>query len=248
MKGFNVAMHDLQHLMSSLLQQGHAVYPFLPSQTGLGPAASFGTLDAPVFAALRPDAFSHLQMEAILEAPGGVSITAEAMFQQHRGRGREPVERKVVAELRSLTPRGSTTVEVPIDLAAEGAETLKGSLRFSAVHLGGRFWRVQARLRNETPLARGTGAIGLAEALAHAFLSAHVLLQATVGRFHSPLERDGRSGALVSACCNENTLPAIASPDDTIVLGAALLPRERGRGRLENRFDRAELDERGLIH
>jgi len=248
MKGFTVAMHELQHLMSSLIDQGQSIYPYSPHAVGLAASGSFGTLHAPVFAALQPAAFSHLQMEAILEAPAGASLAAEAMFQQHRGRNREPVDRRVGVELRSLDARTAMANESPVDFASDGGEHLKGTLRLSALHLGGRFWRVQALLRNETPLARGIGVIGKTEATAHAFLTAHVLLLASGGRFHSPLAREGRIGALVLACRNENTVPVIASPDDEILLGAALAPRERSHRTLANRFDRAELDEAKILH
>ncbi len=248
MKGFTVAMHELQHLMSSLIAQGQSIYPYSPHSVGLAASGTFGALHAPVFAALQPGTFSHLQMEAILEAPAGGSLSAEGMFQQHRGRDRDPVDRRVTVELRSLDARSAMTGETPVDFTAEGAQHLKGTLRLSALHLGGRFWRVQVLLRNETPLARGTGVIGKSEATAHAFLTAHVLLIATGGRFHSPLARDGRVGALVMACRNENTTPVIASPDDEILLGAALVPREPAGRSHPNRFDRAELDEVKILH
>ena len=236
-------MHELQHLMSALIDQG-AIYPFAPSGAGLTPSSSFGTLHAPVFAALKAGTFSHLQIEAILEAPAGASITAEAMFRQHAMGTRKPIERGDSAHLVSLDPKQPMLVDTPILGTVDAGPALTGTLRLGAVHLGGRFWRVQARLRNETPLLRGTGVIGPAEADAHAFHSAHVLLQATGGRFHSPLAREDRAGALVQACRNENCVPVIASPDDEILLGAAIVPREKARPRgLENPFDRAELDE-----
>jgi hypothetical protein len=237
-------MHHLQHLMSSLLDQGYAVYPYTPSSVGLSPSAAFGTLHAPVFAALKAGTFSHLQIEAIFESPAGASLTAEGMFRQHLPGSKKPVERKIAAHLGSLEMRKPMSTEAPILCPGDSGPLLEGALRLSALHLGGRFWRIQARLRNDTPLARGTGVIGPSEADAHAFHSAHVLLEAAGGRFHSPLARDGRPGALVQACRNENCVPVIASPDDEILLGAALVPIEKGRrGGRENPFDRAELDE-----
>ena len=236
-------MHEMQHLMATLIDQG-AIYPFAPSAVGLSPSTSFGALQAPVFAALKPGTFSHLQIEAIFEAPAGASITAEAMFRQHVTGTKAWIERHESAHLSSLDLKKPMLSEIPIHCPAESGPSLEGTLRLTALHLGGRYWRIQARLRNDTPLLRGTGVIGPAEADVHAFHAAHVLLEATGGRFHSPLARDGRAGALVQACRNENCVPTIASPDDEILLGAALVPREKIRRRgLENPFDRAELDE-----
>ena len=239
----DVAMHEMQHLMSTLIDQG-AIYPFAPSAVGHSPASSFGTLHAPVFAALKAGTFSHLQVEAVLEAPAGASIVAEAMFRQHVVGSNRPVERGATAHLPSLDLKKPMLADAAILCGAGTGPVLEGTLHLSALHLGGRFWRVQARLRNDTPLLRGTGAMGPSESDAHAFHAAHVLLQATGGHFHSPLAREGRAGALVQACRNENCMPAIASPDDEILLGAALVPREKaGRRGPENPFDRAELDE-----
>lgn len=236
-------MHEMQHLMSTLIDQG-AIYPFAPSAVGLSPSTSFGALQAPVFAALKPGTFSHLQIEAIFEGPAGASITSEAMFRRHAPDRKRTVECREVALLQLLDPKHPMSAETVIHCQADSGPNLEGTLRLAAVHLGARFWRIQARLRNDTPLLRGTGVIGPAEADVHAFHAAHVLLEATGGRFHSPLARDGRAGALVQACRNENCVPAIASADDEILLGAALVPREKVRRRgLENPFDRAELDE-----
>lgn len=236
-------MHEMQHLMSTLIDQG-AIYPFAPGAVGFSSSSSFGALQAPVFAALKPGTFSHLQIEAVFEAPAGASITAEAMFRQHLVDAKRWVERRESVHLASLDLRKPMLAEAPIHGPAEIGPSLEGTLRLTAIHLGGRYWRIQARLRNDTPLLRGTGVIGPAEADVHAFHAAHVLLEATGGRFHSPLAREGRAGALVQACRNENCVPVIASPDDEILLGAALVPREKSRARgRENPFDRAELDE-----
>ena len=236
-------MHEMQHLMSTLIDQG-ALYPFVPGSVGLTPASSFGTLHAPVFAALQPGPFSHLQVEAVFEAPAGASVSAEAMFRRQSVDRKKTIECREHAFLQLLDLKNSMSTETLIRCPAATGPTLEGALRLSALHLGGRFWRIQVRLRNDTPLLRGTGVIGPSEADAHALHSAHVLLEGTGGRFHSPLAHEGRSGALVQACRNENCVPVIASPDDEILLGAALVPREKVRRRgLENPFDRAELDE-----
>lgn len=236
-------MHDLQNLMATLIDQG-AIHPFAPGSVGLAPSSSFGALHAPVFAALKPGTFSHLQLEAIFEAPAGASMVAEAMFRRLAPDRKGSVECRESALLQLLDLKHPMSTETVIHYPAGNGPVIEGGLRLSAVHLGGRFWRIQARLRNDTSLLRGTGVIGPSEAEAHALHSAHVLLEATGGRFHSPLAHEGRAGALVQACRSENCLPVIASPDDEILLGAALVPREKVRRRgLENPFDRAELDE-----
>src|SRR5262245_49112529 len=95
-------MHEIhQHRMSTRIDPG-AVVPFAPSSAGLWPASTFGTLQAPVFSALKPGTFSHLQVEAILEAPAGAALTAEAMFRQQGMGSRKPIERSETAQLQSL--------------------------------------------------------------------------------------------------------------------------------------------------
>jgi hypothetical protein len=80
------------------------------------------------------------------------------------------------------------------------------------------------------------------EALQHSLLSLHILLQVEDGRFVSPLE---------SGCESVNTWPVLASDEDHMILGAAIVlpdhpqvaPSSHG-----NLFDNTEIEEALVLH
>ena len=77
------------------------------------------------------------------------------------------------------------------------------------------------------------------------------MLEASGGRFVSPLERDGEAGAAVAACENVNTWPVLAAPADDAVLGAAIMLPDHPRiapESLGNLFDNTEIEEALLLH
>lgn len=81
-----------------------------------------------------------------------------------------------------------------------------------------------------------------AQALEHALISVHILVHVEDGRFVSPLE---------SGCESVNTWPVLASDDDDVILGAAIVlpdhpevaPRSYG-----NLFDNTEIEEALVLH
>jgi hypothetical protein len=99
--------------------------------------------------------------------------------------------------------------------------------------------RVRVCVHNLTEVPEG---IGRAEALTSSLISTHVVVRAAGGRFLSPLE-DG--------CSSVNTYPVLATPDDDVVLGAAIVLPDHpqlaaaSRGSL---FDATEIEEALLLH
>ena len=88
-------------------------------------------------------------------------------------------------------------------------------------------------------------------ALLASLLSTHLVLEATGGRFVSPLERDGEIGALVEGARNVNTWPVLASPaDDALLAAPILLPDHPSIApeSLGNLFDNTEIEEALLLH
>jgi hypothetical protein len=99
--------------------------------------------------------------------------------------------------------------------------------------------RVTLKIENRTPFAGGTRA----EALEHSLISTHPLLRVRGGTFVSPLE--------APACENVNTWPVLAAPDDTAILGAAIVLPDHPQLAPESRgslFDATEIEEALLLH
>jgi hypothetical protein len=99
--------------------------------------------------------------------------------------------------------------------------------------------RVSLRVENRTsaPDARDR-----AVALRSSLISTHPILRLSAGRFISPLESD---------CRSVNTWPVLASPDDDVMLGAAIvLPDHPSLApeSLGNLFDSTEIEEALLLH
>jgi len=78
---------------------------------------------------------------------------------------------------------------------------------------------------------------------AHAMISTHVVLRAPGARFTSPLEADG--------CENVNTWPVLATDDDSVVVGAAMILPDHPQLAPESRgslYDGTEIEEALLLH
>jgi len=99
--------------------------------------------------------------------------------------------------------------------------------------------RVRLTVENRTPFAGGTRA----EALEHSLISTHPLLRVRGGTFVSPLE--------APECTNVNTWPVLAAPDDTAILGAAIVLPDHPQlapESLGSLFDATEIEEALLLH
>ena len=93
---------------------------------------------------------------------------------------------------------------------------------------------------NETEVPEGLDRAG---ALRHSMLSTHVVARVDGGRFVSPLEAKG--------CEQVNTWPVLASDDDDVVLGAAIMLPDHPQLAPESRgslFDSTEIEEALLLH
>jgi hypothetical protein len=99
--------------------------------------------------------------------------------------------------------------------------------------------RMSLRVENLTAAPPG---LDRAEALRHSLISTHPILRVSAGRFISPLE---------SGCRSVNTWPVLASPEDDVILGAAIvLPDHPSLApeSLGNLFDSTEIEEALLLH
>ncbi len=208
---------SLDQLVDSLLYEGYALYPYTPGATKNATPTPFGIVYPPAYAEGNASCFDRLRIECLLEEGGEVS--AEVRFLQAAGERHQGVERKV-------------------ELAEPGVR------EFEFGHLRGRLRlrrdgdRVVMCVHNTTPFDGGDRA----EALRSSFVSTHVVVRASGGRFRSPLDHPGEQ---------VNSYPVLATSEDDAVLGAAIVlpdhpqiaPESRG-----NLFDGTEIEEALLLH
>jgi hypothetical protein len=126
---------------------------------------------------------------------------------------------------------------------------LEGRMRFSARPVEGGGWRIALCVHNTTAV----GATGLdrSAALRTSLLSTHPIVHLEGGTFASPLEREGALGTAVAECESVNTYPILATPEDDVLVGAAIVlpdhpqlaPESRG-----NLFDGTEIEEALVLH
>jgi hypothetical protein len=211
-------MSRLEELVTSLLYEGYALYPYTPGATKNATPTPFGIVYPPAFAAGSGATFDHLRLQCRLVEPAAVS-----------------------AEVRFLQPLGDThrAVEHKLQLAEPGEQAFAFGDVTGRVRLRCEGDLVTVCVHNLTEVAEG---LGRAEALGASLISTHVVIRAADGRFVSPLE---------SGCTSVNTYPVLATPEDDVVLGAAIVLPEHpqlaaaSRGSL---FDATEIEEALLLH
>jgi hypothetical protein len=217
----------LEELVSSLLYEGYALYPYTPGALKNATPTPFGIVYPPVYAQECSGAFDHARLDCVVEPAAGASLTATLRYLAPSGERHEAVEQRV--ELGPVAVGERATVDF-----------LGGrfTLRSESVGEDGRA-RVRSCVHNTAAVSEG---LTRGEILAHALISTHVVVQIAGGRFISPLETGHES---------VNTWPVLATPDDDAVLGAAIVlpdhpqisPESRG-----NLFDNTEIEEALVLH
>jgi hypothetical protein len=149
----------------------------------------------------------------------------------------------VTAEVHFLLPSGERHVAEAQRVEGLGDFELGGlrvSTRLEVRAFGAGRRRVSYRVENHTEVPDG---LERGEALRHSLISTHPLLRVEGGgRFISQLD---------APCDSVNTWPALASPDDDLMLGAAIIlpdhpqiaPESQG-----NLFDNTEIEEALVLH
>ena len=238
---------QLERLVGSLLMEGYALYPYTPGTTKNATPTPFGIIYPPAYAEALPTTHDHLRIECVLEAEAATEVSATLRFLQASGERHEAVEQRLEHGPHALERLGDGGVVEPFELGEKPA--LRGRMRLRADPLDQPgLWSVRACVHNTTEVE---AELERSEALVASLISAHIVIEAGAGRFASPLERDGAIGAAVAACRNVNTFPVLAAPDDSAVLGAAIvLPDhpEISPHSLGNLFDNTEIEEALVLH
>jgi hypothetical protein len=214
----------LDALVDSLLYEGYALYPYTPGAVKNATPTPFGIVYPPAYAEANPSTHAKLRLQCVLQGEGEVS--ASLRFLAASGTRHQASERRV-----DLHAPGRFQLRFP---------PLRGRARLAVEPRDDGSRLVSCCVHNETEIEAD---VDRAAALARAFLSVHVLLRTSEGRFLSPLDRPG------GECIN--TYPVLATPEDDAVLGAAIVlpdhpqiaPESRG-----NLFDSTEIEEALLLH
>jgi hypothetical protein len=217
---------ELEELVSSLLYEGYALYPYTPEATKNATPTPFGIVYPPAYAAECAGAFDHARLECLAEPQPGATISATLRYLSSSGERHHAQEQRL-----ELGPG-----EVGQRLSAEfdgGRLTLR-----SEVFEGERAL-VRCCVHNTALAAAG---LDRASALESSLISTHIVVRLSAGRFVSPLET-GRESV--------NLWPVLASADDDAILGAPIVlpdhpqiaPQSHG-----TLFDNTEIEEALVLH
>jgi hypothetical protein len=220
---------SVSELVDSLLYEGYALYPYTPGATKNATPTPFGIVYPPAYARALPTTHDHLELQCIVEGEG--ELTAEVRFLLPSGE-------RHVAEPERLEGEGEFELcDVRVRTKLE-SRRLKGSDPFSRGGLDLR--RVSFRVENLTEVSEG---LERGEALRYSLISTHPVVRVSGGaRFVSQLD---------APCDSVNTWPVLASPEDDVMIGAAIVlpdhpqiaPESRG-----NLFDNTEIEEALVLH
>ncbi len=250
---------SLEALVESLLYEGYALYPYTPGTTKNATPTPFGIIYPPAYAERSASTFDHLRVECVLAADEGATVAATVRFLHAAGERHAAVERRVEITLTGVS-KLATDRGVGAEFDFEADQPLTGRIRLRAEELdvldgeGRQLVRVRCCVHNTTELDSAEALrFERPDALLASLLSTHVVLEATGGRFVSPLERDGIAGAAVAGCANVNTWPVLAgaTPGDSAVLAAPIVLPEHpsvAPQSLGNLFDNTEIEEALLLH
>ena len=218
---------SVDELVDSLLYEGYALYPYTPGATKNATPTPFGIVYPPAYARTLESTHDHLELQCIVEGDG-----------------------EIAAEVRFLLPSGERHVAEPQRIAGEGdfafgEVAVRTALTVSAAGAGRR--KVSFRVENRTPdgagLPAAAAALSRGEALRHSLISTHPILRVTGGaRFVSQLD---------APCDSVNTWPVLASPEDDVMIGAAIVLPDHPRIAPESRgnlFDNTEIEEALVLH
>jgi hypothetical protein len=217
---------SLERLLSTLLYEGHQLYPYTPHTTKNATPTPFGIVYPPVYAAGSPHTFDRARMQLVLEP--GASLSGTLAF---------------------LDESGERRVEVEADSVAEFAfAEVRGRVRLATAPLEGGLMRVNMCVHNTTEVPEGLDRAG---ALRSSLRSTHLVAHAPGGRFASPVSPGPTAAAAVAQCEHVNIFPVLATDSDDTVLGTTIVLPDHPQIAPESHgdlFDATEIEEALLLH
>ncbi|MCW2997223.1 MAG: hypothetical protein JWN65_772 [Solirubrobacterales bacterium] len=233
----------LDQLLSTLLYEGYALYPYTPGATKNATPTPFGIVYPPLYAQQSPSTFDHLRLQVIVQAVEAPALAVTALFLEPAGERHEGVERRVELPATSLAALETEPVSVPFAFDA-----VQGHVRMAAQAFHDGLVRVTASVHNSTEVPQGLDRPG---ALRASLLSTHVVATVTGGTFVSPIAPPEHAATANMACANVNTFPVLATPEDDVILGAAIVLPDHPQIAPESMgslFDSTEIEEALLLH
>jgi hypothetical protein len=217
---------SLEELVSSLLYEGYALYPYTPEATKNATPTPFGIVYPPAYATECAGAHDRARLECLADPGPDAELTATLRHLAPRGDRHQASEQRI--ELGPAPVGERVSAEFP-----GGRFTLRSELRED-----GR-WLVRSCVHNTSEVPSG---LDRATALGRSLISTHVVVQISAGRFISPLESEHES---------VNIWPVLATAQDDAILGAAIVlpdhpqiaPESHG-----NLFDNTEIEEALVLH
>jgi hypothetical protein len=219
----------LEELVTSLLWEGYALYPYTPGATKNATPTPFGIVYPPAYAAECAGAFDHARLECScdLDPDRAVpTLRATLRYLAPSGERHEAVARRVELGPVAVGERVSTEFD-------GGRFTIRSERRAD----GSAF--VRCCVHNT---AKAPAGLDRAGALAQSLISTQLVVRVAGGRFRSPLD-----GAPTSV----NTYPVLATNTDDAVLGTTYVLPDHPQIAPESRgglFDSTEIEEALLLH
>ena len=212
---------QLEALVTSMLFEGYALYPYTPEAAKNATPTPFGIVYPSSYAAQAANTHDHLQLDVAIEAPPEAPLTAQVRFLEPGGERHQAVPRRV-------------------ELDGPGVEEFEFGRVRGRVTLGRDEDRVRLRVENLTAL--GEPDADRPTALRSSLLSTHAVVETGAGRFLSPLDHPGD---------NVNCWPVLASEADDAVLAAGIVLPDHPRLAPDSKgdlFDGTEIEEALLLH
>ena len=232
--GITSSKSHLERLVDSLLFEGYALYPYTPGATKNATPTPFGIVYPHDYAQTQTHAFDRMQIQFIVTDVDAM-ITGEVRFLQASGEKHKAVERRVQL--------GAAPSKVVFDF-----DELEGHAEIFVDKLPDGRGRVTLLVENDTPLTEEESTGDRKDALLKSMLSTHLVGHVDRGTILSPLER-GDDG--VAGCCQVNTWPVLATPnDDAILAPTIMLPEhpEIAPESVNDFFDGTEIEEALVLH
>jgi hypothetical protein len=216
----------LEQLVSSLLWEGYALYPYTPGATKNATPTPFGIIYPPAYANECPGAFDHARLECVADPEPDAALTATLRYLAPSGQRHEADACRVELGPVPLGERITTEFD-------GGRLTLRSETRGDGSAV------VRCCVHNTREAPPGLDRAG---ALARSLISTQLLVRVSAGRFRSPLD---------SAPTSVNTYPVLATAADDTVLGTTYVLPDHPQIAPESRgglFDSTEIEEALLLH
>lgn len=238
-----IAGTHLERLVSTLLYEGYALYPYTPGAAKNATPTPFGIVYPPVYAQCSASTFDHLRLQALVQADDGAALQVTALFLEPAGERHEGVERRVELPATALAALAAEPVTVEFAF-----EAVRGHVRMAARSVGDGLVRITTCVHNTTEVVLG---LDRPAALRASLLSTHVVATVTGGRFLSPIAPPEHASTAAMTCTSVNTFPVLATAEDDVILGAAIVLPDHPQIAPESRgslFDSTEIEEALLLH